>query len=268
MSYDGGQESATRRLALVLEYDGTNYSGFQVQSQIPSVQAEVEQAIKCFTGHPTRVRCASRTDAGVHARGQVVDFLTQSPYPVETFVNALNFYLPLDIKVRGATQAPLDFNARRDATSRVYRYTFLNSKWPSPLSYGFAHWVPQPLDVAAMTHSAGYLLGTHDFTHFTGTLPPEKSPVRQVARWDVWREGELVFIEAEANAFLPHQIRRTNGILVEIGLGRLSIGMIKGLLGGTLNGLKHRPTVPAKGLCLVKVTYGNSPIVCESGYEA
>ena len=198
----------------------------------------------------------------------MVDFLIQAPYTTETFIKALNWYLPQDIKVRGACYTPLGFNSRKDAISRVYRYTLLNARWPSALMRDFSHWISTPLDVARMREAAASLPGSHDFSAFTVLLPPGRSPVRQVERWDVWREGELVLIEAEANGFLPHQIRRTNGTLAEIGLGRSSVEMIKEIIDGTLRELKHSPSLPAKGLCLMRVNYRNFPFGDDNGYEA
>ena len=205
-----------------------------------------------------RVRGASRTDSGVHAKGQVVDFLTHATYSTDAFVRALNWHLSHDVTVRGAWDTSLDFNSRKDAVSRVYRYTLLNAKWPSALMRDRSHWVRSPLDVASMSEAASYLTGTHDFSAFTVALPPGRSPVRSVGRWDVWREGELVFIEAEATGFLPHQLRMTSGVLVEIGLGKTCKDVIKGLIDGTLGEQKSCPSLPAKGLCLMRVNYPNS----------
>ena len=257
-----------RRLALVLEYDGTRYSGFQWQTADPSIQAQVERAIYRLTGEAARVRGASRTDAGAHAKGQVVDFLTQAPYTPETFTNSLNWYLPPDIRVRGACDTSLDFNSRKNAITRAYRYSVLNSRRPSALLRDFSHWVSAPLDVSKMREAARYLLGTHDFSPLTVSLGPGKSAVRHVRRWDVWREGEMVIIEAEANGFLPRQIRRTNGVLVEIGLGRLPVEVLRAIMDGTLKGLKRCPSLPAKGLCLMSVSYLTSVFRIENGHEA
>ena len=260
------EPKVVRRIALLVEYEGTRYKGFQWQVRLPSIQAELEAAIERLTGGTNRVRCASRTDAGAHATGQIVDFLTAALYPAETFINALNWYLPDDVRVRGCWDRPLGFNSRRDAISRVYRYTVLNCPWPTALLRNFSHWVSGGLDVNAMNHAAQDLRGTHDFSPFTAALAPGKSPVRRVCRWDVWREGDLVLIESEANAFLPHQIRRTNGVLLQIGLGRLPTGVIKRIFDGTMRELTKCPSLPAKGLCLVKVNY--APVaVGESGKE-
>lgn len=252
------QSEGIRRLALLLEYDGTKFKGFQWQANSPSIQQEVEDAIKSFSGENTRIRGASRTDSGVHARGQVVDFLSWSSHPPVTFVKALNWYLPRDIRVRGAWDISLDFHSRKDATSRIYRYTVLNSRWPSALMRDFSFWLASPLDVAKMATAAACLVGSHDFSRLTGSLPLERSPVRRVDRWDVWREGATVFMEAEANGFLPHQIRRTGGLLVEIGTGSAPVGMMKEMIHGKLNGPKAIHSLPAKGLCLMKVKYSNT----------
>ena len=264
---DAGYSDGRRRLALVLEYDGTRYKGFQWQSQAPSIQGEVEAAICSFTGESSRIRGASRTDAGVHATGQVVDFLSGSFHTTQTFVNALNWYLPPDIRVRGAWDTSLGFNSRKDAVSRVYRYTLLNPGRPSALMRNYWALVSSPLDVAKMAEAAGYLVGTHDFSALT-SLPLGRSPVRKVARWDVWREGELIFMEAEANGFLPHLVRRTNGLLTKIGSGSLPVGVIKEIIDGTLKEPKQCPALPAKGLCLMRVNYRDNPTGIEKSREA
>ena len=244
-------------MVLVLEYEGTRYKGFQLQSDAPTIQGTVEQAIESFTGERTRVRGASRTDSGAHASGQVFDFLTGASYSPETFVNALNWYLPPDIRLRAAWQGRLDFNSRFDATSRTYRYTLWNDRMPSALWRDFSHWVRSPLDLDRMREAASHLLGTHDLSALAVGLPPDRNPVRSIKRWDVRRDGYLVYIDAEADGFLPHQIRRTNGILVEVGLGRLSAEVMKHIIDGTFGQTGNCPSLPAKGLCLRKVSYPN-----------
>jgi tRNA pseudouridine38-40 synthase len=250
---------STRRLALVLEYDGTRYSGFQWQANAPTVQGEVEGAIRSLTGESVRVRGASRTDAGAHAKGQIVDFLTRSPHTTETFIKALNWHLPPDIRVRGAWDAGLDFNSRKDAISRVYRYTLLNARWQSALLRATSFWVRASLDIAAMSEAAEHLRGTHDFSALTVALPPGKSGIRRVYRWEVWREGETVLIETEGNSFLPHQVRKTNGLMVDIGRGRLPAEVMKKVVNGSAGGLDRLPLLPARGLCLMKVNYRGLP---------
>jgi tRNA pseudouridine38-40 synthase len=253
-------------VALVLEYDGAAYKGFQWQANVPTVQDEAEAAIWKFTGEKTRVRGASRTDTGVHAQGQVVDFLTHVSHPLDTFTPALNWYLPADIRVRGAYQVCQEFNSRKDADSRRYRYTLLNSSWPSALLRRSTHWVRANLNIGRMQEAAGYLPGIRDLSAFTVPLPPDRTPVRRVDRWEVWQDGDLVMIEAEASGFLPHQVRMTNGILVEVGLGKMPPEIVEEMLVDATGAQAHRPSLPAKGLCLMSVTY--SPLLCDRTAQA
>ena len=254
---DPDPSDGARRLVLVLEYQGTRYQGFQYQSDAPTIQGTVEKAIERFTGERIRVRGASRTDSGAHAAGQVVDFLTYTGYPPETFINALNWCLPSDVRVRAAWQGSLDFNSRFEATSREYRYTLWNDRTPSALWRDFSHWVRSPLDLDQMREAASHLPGTHDVSALAAGLPPGRNQVRSIKHWDVCRDGYLVYIDAEANGFLPHQIRRTNGILVEVGLGRLSAEVMEHIIDGSFGQIGNCPSLPAKGLCLRKVNYPN-----------
>ena len=249
-----------RRLALVVEYDGTNYKGFQLQSGHPTIQGEIESGLAKFTGERIRIRGASRTDSGAHARGQVVDFLTASGHFLERFLKALNYYLPQDIKVKSATHVSLDFNSRRSATSRIYRYNILVAPWPSPLRRTTHHWVRRELLVADMARAARRFVGVHDFRALAASHPIDKSAVRTVHRWDVWQEADTVIIECEANGFLRHQIRKANSILVQVGLGNYPESLCpetivsECLTGEPTNGVKA-PILPPNGLCLMQVKY-------------
>lgn len=247
----------SRRLALVVEYDGSRYPGFQLQSGQPTIQGEIEEALSKFTGENIRIRAASRTDSGAHAQGQVVDFLTRARYPVGNFPRALNYYLPPDIKIQAAYQVAPEFHSRRDASSRTYRYYILNRLCPSPL-HRYTHcWIRETLNVEKMAAAAQGLVGSHDFRPLAVGHPEDKSAVRSVRRWEVWREGEQIIIECEANAFLRHQIRRANAILVEIGKGRWPEQMVTNTLQGRLPPGAVVPSLPARGLCLMKVTYSD-----------
>jgi tRNA pseudouridine38-40 synthase len=252
-----GDQTAARRLALLVEYEGTRYMGFQLQAGQPTIQGELEQGLERLTGRRVRVRGASRTDAGAHARGQVVDFLTDSPLPLATFPRGLNFYLPADIKVQAAYEVVPEFHSRRSASGRTYRYQILNRPWPSPLLRRTHHWVREPLDAALMARAAQWLVGTHDFRPLAAGFPAKRSAVREVRSWSVWREGESVLVECQANGFLPHQIRRANGLLIEVGKGRLPEGIIQEVLGGTAPRKFQWPSAPACGLCLMAVSYPN-----------
>jgi len=240
---------------LIVEYDGTQYCGFQIQSEQPTIQGAIEQALTAFTGEQIRIRGASRTDSGAHATGQVVDFLTQASYPVGIFPKALNYYLPPDIKVQAAFQVTLDFHSRINAASRIYRYRILNRTWPSPLGRRSQHWISEELDTDTMFKAAQHLVGVHDFRPLATSYPIEKSAVRRVMRWDVRREQETISIECEANGFLKHQIRRANGILVEVGKGKWPISIVKDTLDNQLPEGLVWPSLPACGLCLMQVTY-------------
>ena len=248
-----------RRLALVIEYQGTHYHGFQLQRDHPTIQGELEQALYSLTGQVTRIRAASRTDSGTHARAQVVDFLTSSSLPSEIFLRGLNSYLPPDIKVRGSYETSHDFHSRKSALTRKYRYTLWNSPTSSPLMREFSHWVRDSLNVASMNEAACALKGLHDFAPLSGVLPPGRSTVRNVRRWQLQREGEFVFMEAEADGFLPHQIRRAGGVLVEVGLGRLKPSVVQSILSGASAVPAWCAVLPAKGLCLMSIEYDDFP---------
>ena len=246
-------------MALVVEYHGGRYHGFQYQPDQPTIQNELEKAIAKISGREVRVRGASRTDAGVHALGQVVDFQTDSDLSAETWTKALNHHLPWDIKVRHAHEAPPDFNPRRRALARTYRYTILNRSAPSPLLHDRSAWIRSPLNVQAMNEAAQSLVGIHDFAPFTVAMPPDKSTVRRVYRWEVWKEDDRILIEAEANAFMMRQILRTNGLLVEVGREKAPVSVIKQVLKDGIINAKLATSLPARGLCLMKIEYPNFP---------
>ena len=256
---EGRQPVEQRRLALVVEYQGTHYLGFQLQQGYPTIQGELEDALQRLTGQAVRIRGASRTDSGAHARAQVVDFLTMTPLSSEVFLRGLNSYLPPDIKVRGSYETDYDFHSRKSALTRRYRYTFLNSPTPSPLMREFSHWVRDPLDVDAMNDAAHALHGLHDFSCLAGTLPPDRTTVRDVRRWELWRDGDLVIMEAQANGFLPHQIRRAGAVLLEVGLGRMEPSVLDTILTGETVVPAWCAVLPAKGLCLMSVEYNDFP---------
>lgn len=245
-------DAPQRRLALVLEYDGSRYGGSQLQKQTPTIQAELEAALSKLTGEHLRVALAGRTDAGVHAQGQVVAFTTASTLETDVFVHGLNAWLPKDIAVRGAREAPENFDPRRHATSRTYRYTIQNTPMRSPLWRGHAWHVARPLESAAMQEAATELIGEHDFAAFSRREGVRT--VRCLRRCDVARRGALLTIEVEANAFLRQQVRRTAGALVEIGSGRLSVGAFRDIL-HQAEPNSAGPLAPAHGLCLLRVTY-------------
>ena len=242
------------KIVLVVEYDGRNYYGFQWQSSLPTIQAELERAIKELTGESSRVITASRTDTGVHARGQVVSFRTKSVLSPQTLVRALNYYLPRDIAVKGACKVNMDFDVRRDAVSREYDYYILNSSTRSPLFEGFAYFVPRKLNIKVMNKTCKFLEGEHDFASFATALGKLRSTMRTVYEAKVTKEDEMVTYHMTANSFLPHQVRNTVGLLIRIGLGKVGLEEFKKIMEAKRPGLAG-PTAPARGLCLTKVNY-------------
>jgi len=253
------------QVVLVVEYDGTRYHGFQWQAGLPTIQAELEQAIKKLCGQSSRVAAASRTDAGVHAKGQVVSFWAKSTLSTMTLVKALNYYLPGDIAVKEAYRVSSDFNVRRDALSREYCYYILNSTTRSPFSKMFALFMPKMLDIEAMSKACQLMQGEHDFISFATSLDDIRSTVRNVYEAKIntltyplpsreRNKERVVIFHIEANSFLPHQVRNTVGLLLRLGLGKIGVGDFYDIMEARSLGLAS-PTAPARGLWLTKVNY-------------
>lgn len=246
------------RLALIIEYEGTRYRGFQRQANAPTIQGELERAIRRFTGECARVKAAGRTDAGVHALGQVIAFDTTAAHPPATAIGALNYYLPDDIAVKAAFHVSDDFDPRRSARRRTYRYRILNSATPSPLARRFVCRIPQPLDAQRMQTAADMFIGAHDFRRFAAHRPSKPNSVRCVSRATLVRSGDTITFEVAANAFLHHQVRRMAGALADIGRGRLSLDDLRTMIdNGQTDKVAH--SLPPQGLCLVSVEYADFP---------
>ncbi len=249
--------ATTTKIVLIVEYDGTRYHGFQWQANRPTIQSELERALWKLTGERVRVLGASRTDAGVHAKGQVVSFRTRAHHSPETFIKALNYYLPKDIAVKAAYRVKDSFNVRRHAISREYNYYILNSLARSPLRERFYYLVPRHLDIEAMNQACQVLIGEHDFASFVGSSElAVKSPVRRVFQAEMRQDGEFAVFHMVANSFLMHQVRNTVGTLIRVGLGEMSSDEFYSILEARKPGLA-RPTAPARGLCLMRVNYPN-----------
>jgi tRNA pseudouridine38-40 synthase len=252
MDAAAGERDAARRIALLLEYDGTAYRGSQYQGEGPTVQSELEAAINNLTGETVRAAFAGRTDAGVHALGQVAAFDTRSALTEREFARGLNHFLPEDISVRAARACEHTFDPRRDATGRVYRYAITLGRARSPLARNRAWQVARQLDIDAMRGAAAEVEGAHDFAAFAG--PHDGSTVRTMRRCEVGRVGVCVRVTMEARSFLPHQVRRTVGTLVEVGGGRMTADGVRRLLEDAVPA-SAGPTAPACGLYLVSVAY-------------
>jgi tRNA pseudouridine38-40 synthase len=243
---------ARRRIALLLEYDGTEYHGSQYQENGRTIQSELEAAINNLTGEPVRAAFAGRTDAGVHALGQVATFATASAIATRALVGGLNHFLPPDIAVLGAAETDTCFDARHDARSRVYRYVIDVRPVRSPLRRDRVWHVGQRLDVDVMRAAAAVLAGEHDFAAFAG--PYDGPTVRTLRRCDVTAHEGGVTVEMEAQAFLPPQVRRIVGPLVEAGRGRVTAAHIGRLL-REARPSSAGPAAPACGLYLVSIAY-------------
>ncbi len=249
-----------QRLMAVVEYDGTNYRGFQAQREGATIQGEIEQALATITQERIRVVAAGRTDAGVHARGQVVHFVTAWRHPLEDLQRALNAVLSKDVAILELRAVSPDFHARRDARSRVYVYSVYDSKVRSPVLGRFSHHCERALDVEAMNQACQCLVGEQDFGPFGWAPGSERGyvgrrgTVRRVLRVECARQGELVKVTIEADAFLRSMVRRVVGNLLLVGRSDLSGDEFAALLD-----LKHRRlpagAAPACGLCLVRVNY-------------
>lgn len=246
--------SWSSKLVLFIEYDGSQYYGFQWQVGLPTIQNELEQAIRHACGQSSRVMAASRTDTGVHARGQVVSFWAESTLDTMTLVKALNHYLPGDIAVKGAYRVGEDFNVRRDALSREYHYHILNSDTRSAFSRRFALFMPKMLDMQPMNEACQLIQGEHDFASFASSLEGRKSTLRNVYEAGMGKKGDFTVFRIVANSFLPHQVRSTVGLLIRLGLGKMGIADFRDIMEARILGLAG-PLSPACGLCLMKVNY-------------
>ncbi len=243
-----------RRIKLVLEYCGTRYHGWQVQPNALSVQECLERPLTQMTNGSVRVHAAGRTDAGVHALGQVVHFDTTSTMPLQALQRGLNSLLPDDIAVLQVTEVPLDFHARYAARQKTYAYVVHNHPVRSAFAAPYTWYVPQPLDVPAMRSAAQVLVGCHDFSAFRAASCAARSPVRCVSRVAVKRRATRVFFVLCADGFLQHMVRNIVGTLVDIGRGKIPAEAMTAILQSRQRQLAG-PTAPPQGLCLVRVHY-------------
>ncbi len=243
------------RYKLTLEYDGTPFVGWQRQDNGPSVQAEVEAAVAAFCGAAVNVYGAGRTDAGVHALGQVAHCDIPRETDADTVRDALNHYLrKAPISVLGAEPVGDDFHARFSAIERHYLYRILNQRPPPALDRNKVWWVPSELDADAMHAAAQELVGHHDFSSFRAAICQAKSPVKTLDRLDVERAGAEVRITAVARSFLHHQVRNMVGTLSWVGTGKWTAADVRGAL-AACDRSAAGPTAPSEGLYLVRVDY-------------
>ncbi len=244
------------RWKLTIEHDGRPYVGWQRQAHGASVQQEIEEAIAKFSGEAVRLHAAGRTDAGVHALGQVAHFDLERPTEAKVVREALNHYLrPQPIAIVLAEQADPHFHARMSARRRRYRYIVLNREARPALEIGRAWHVPYRLDVAAMGEGASHLIGKHDFTSFRASECQAKSPVKTLDRLDIVNDGAHLIFEVSARSFLHHQVRNMVGTLILVGRGKWLPDQVAQALAAR-DRTAAGPTAPPDGLYLVGVDYG------------
>lgn len=239
---------------LTIEYDGTVYAGWQRQPDRATVQAALEAAVQQITQQATPVIGAGRTDAGVHALGQVASFRSDKTMAVEAWHRALNGILPPDISVRSVELVPDDFHARYSARGKLYEYRILNRPERSALDRHRAWHVWHPLDVGAMRSGALFLIGRHDFSSFQGSPTDTENPICNLTRLEIVHEPPLIHIEAQADRFLKQMVRTIVGTLVEVGQGKRRPEDIKDILEAKDRRVAGY-TAPAHGLYLVRVDY-------------
>jgi len=242
------------RIALGVEYDGSAFHGWQIQPQGNTVQDALQAALAQIAGQPVDVVCAGRTDAGVHATGQVVHFEASVNRPLTAWVRGVNTFLPATVSVRWAHPVADSFHARFSAYGRCYRYLLLNRPQRPGVGHGRVGWYHHPLDVEVMQLAAAKLVGEHDFSSFRAADCQAKTPVKLMRRAEVRRVGELIVFDFEASAFLHHMVRNLVGSLVYIGQGKHPPEWMGQLLKNADRRLAA-PTFSAAGLYLVGVNY-------------
>lgn len=247
-------EKNARNIMLVLAYDGGNYHGFQRQNNAVSVQNILEKKLAVLFGHEIQLAASGRTDAGVHAYGQVINFFTTGSIPIERVVKALNSLLPDDIVIQAAKEVDFQFSARHSAKDKTYIYRIQQGEVLNPFLRNYTWYVKKPLDLALMNEALGLLVGEHDFSAFRAAGSAPMHPVRTIYRADCEKSHDEIVFTFWGNGFLYHMVRNIVGTVVNVGLGRTSIAQFKEIFVGK-NRQKAGATAPAQGLYLKEVTY-------------
>jgi tRNA pseudouridine38-40 synthase len=246
-----------RNFKLIVSYDGTEFNGWQTQPGYRTVQETLEQAIAALTGEARiRVNASGRTDAGVHAIGQVVNFYSTTHHPPAVLVRAINAHLPADVVLRDAAEMPQAFDASRDARRKLYRYVIHDGLVPDVFLRRYCCQSRHPLDVAAMQQAAEPLRGRHDFHSFETAWPNRMSSVRTITHLAVNRFGDWIWLDVEADGFLYNMVRAIAGTLMNVGRGYWPVEQVARILSAEDRALAG-PTAPAPGLFLMRVTYDN-----------
>ena len=244
-----------RNIKLLIEYDGTNYLGWQVQPEGLTIQGILEDKLVLLIGEKVHLTGSGRTDSGAHALGQVANFKTKSQMEVHTFQKALNSLLPADVAIKEVEEVGEDFSARKSAKSKVYEYRILNGPIRSVFNREYTWHIPQRLNLREMKKATQILIGEHDYSSFRSVGTPTETAIRRVFRAE-WRKGrnEVLRFEIEANGFLKQMVRAIVGTLVEVGKGKISVKGVREIL-ESKDRKKAGPTAPAHGLFLKEVKY-------------
>jgi tRNA pseudouridine38-40 synthase len=243
-----------RNLKCTVSYDGSNYHGFQRQANALAVQEVIERAIESLVKKEIKIIGASRTDSGVHAKGQVFNFKVESSIPTVKFPIALNTRLPDDVVILDACEVADDFHARYHTSDKIYEYQIYNAEFPSPFYRNYAYHIYNQLDLDLMKEGAEYLVGEHDFSSFRSSGCNAKNPIRRIFNIDIDREDNLIKLSIHGNGFLYNMVRIIVGTLVKVALGRIKPEAVQEILLAK-DRSKAGPTAPAQGLILKKINY-------------
>jgi tRNA pseudouridine38-40 synthase len=243
-----------RAIKLIIEYEGTQYAGWQIQPNGLSVQEVLEGALSGLLKEKVRLVSSGRTDAGVHAKGMVASFRTERNLPVKAFCEGLNSLLPPDIAIREAVEVSPEFNPRRDAVAKHYRYTIYNSSRRSPLNRQYVWRFSGPLDCAAMQQAAALFVGEKDFAAFRASNCAAKTTVRRIYSLDISRTDDMIIFDVRGSGFLKNMVRIMVGTLVEVGRGGMNVNDVASLF-QEKDRRKAGITAPPQGLCLLEVFY-------------
>ncbi len=243
-----------KNIKLLIQYDGTNYAGWQRQKNERTIQGVIEDIIKRVTGENLRLIPSGRTDAGVHALGQVANFKTVSKSEGKRWKDIINASLPEDIKILDSAEVDMDFHARYSARGRLYSYTILNQEDTITILRNYVWHIRRNLNVEAMIEAGRFLTGEHDFSSFRASACTVREPVRKIAELRIEKRRSFIVITIEADAFLHHMVRNIVGTLVEVGRGRLSPDVVREILSAKDRNLAG-PTAPARGLIFMEVKY-------------
>ncbi len=244
-----------QNIKLTLEYDGTNYSGWQIQKNTEfTVQGKLQKAFKKINKKPVKVQGASRTDAGVHAMGQVANCILDVVIPIERVPAAVNRLLPNDIICKKAEEVRLDFHARYDSCAKKYRYRIYNQKLPSVFVRNYVYYYMHDIDISLLERACKYFIGTHDFTSFQASGCAAKNTVKTIESIEVIEKDREIWLEIKGDGFLYNMVRIIMGTLIELSMGKIEIADIKKII-SSKNRSKAGFTAPAQGLSLLEVYY-------------